>query len=221
MSACGARTTSQSTDGGAADARQEIQRSPDLGSPADAIGGTRCVLAIRTDNCCGAALPYRKSEVDNDSCLVEVGPSVQRVVTIGPSDPACLRKRPEICERIDCDITPPPVRTVAADAQGNCIFTDECQTDADCAPGRYHQGCCPCLDGFPRALIGSEPCVTPVDGVPALPDVCPLFDCAMVCETNQTCVPNTDPTTAVCRTVELGQNNILIKRCMLMPLARR
>lgn len=132
--------------------------------------GERCVVAIRTDNCCESAQPVKASAVALDPCLVLWPPKY-------PIDEACEAKWETNCNELDC-MSAPPLSRVAALVNGQCQFTDECTTVEDCTIATDLRHCCSCDQAYPKALLEVDPCLlTP--NMASAPESC-LPDCSAV-----------------------------------------
>jgi hypothetical protein len=132
-----------------------------------------CYLAIRIDECCNAPIPASADEIDFEPCLVtypigEIGEALRAQCTL-----------PDYCALVDCAMGLPTSRLVEADASGQCVFVDECATEADCAVATDHRYCCQCPGVFPSALVESETCIgTDYPGLEAGCADCSAVSCA-------------------------------------------
>jgi hypothetical protein len=155
-----------------------IPPAPDAGSVVSGGKGDRCVMALRTDTCCGSVQASWLSEVEARECL-ELWP-------LAPGTAQCLHLWPKGCDLVDCDTAGPPSRVVAPQG-GKCAFVDECQGPADCVLAKDYGKCCSCPESRPTVLLGSDPCLVqqpetddkvyppPDCAVPDCPEIpCPL-----------------------------------------------
>lgn len=146
--------------------------------PADlGVPGDRCVIAIRTDDCCQAAYATTAGVVADTPCL-ELWPAT-------PSA-ACLAKWSPSCANVDCMPSPPESRKVAL-VDGSCQLVDECETAEDCTLTLDVTQCCGCAESLPSSFLDARPCHVPFNA-PALPEGCRPEACdGVLCEE---CRPN-------------------------------
>ena len=164
------------TDAAAAAASDPFGNPPSGVGEADAgpmrppVQDETCVAAQELDSCCGQVRAVTRTELLAETCLAPVAAaSAQRE----QGDGSCI---PD-CDQRDCS---PDFSSVAARVGGQCVLTDECESDSDCVQLPEDRACKCCATVGPRALLerdwpelSCEPpqcslaeCL-PVDGVPA------------------------------------------------------
>ncbi len=136
-----------------------------------------CVLGIRTDNCCTAAMPVTKNDIHEDQCLTYWPIQYIQIPQ------SCYDQWDPMCEMVDCAPIEPWSRAVACqDDEGGkmCRFVPECDNRYDCAVLVDTRSCCPCPAPWPLSMKSHDPCL--VDpGVPppasCAPTNCPEMPC--------------------------------------------
>ncbi len=192
LGACGGRALTPSADGGSSDGKvgpsvdgtsiptNDARRAGLDGIRFQVDGPSipkmpRCVVAIRTDNCCQAPKPALVSEVESDPCLM---PIRQHRPRPRPS-PSCQKKWPAVCATMFC-ASPSAPSLSAAFVSGQCRYVDECQTRNDCMVAAFKDQCCACGDVFPKAMVLQRPCL---DGFPfTQPDLPVPPNCSVNCD---------------------------------------
>jgi hypothetical protein len=140
----------------------------------------RCLIGIRTDNCCEAAFATTLDAVLQDPCL-DVWPLLWERIP-----QACNDAWDPECAYIDCMPGPPRWRIAECTAPDDvCEMVPECAAGTDCVLGVDHRKCCPCPEGLPPELVERDPCITPYPDngttvpVECMPTMCPEMPCAV------------------------------------------
>jgi hypothetical protein len=138
---------------GGSSSRSPTDARPD--GPADTVreaaADDGCLIATRTDTCCGEPFVINRHEMDYDPC---VQPYFQPTYL-----PECVARRPPECAWVDCAFTPPLTRVVGRGAEGRCQYLSECDTADDCLRASDLRQCCGCPDYVPRALVEADGCL--------------------------------------------------------------
>jgi hypothetical protein len=147
----------------------------------EAAADDGCLIATRTDTCCGEPFVINRHEMDYDPC---VQPYFRPTYL-----PECVARRPPECARVDCAFTPPLTRVVGRDAEGRCQYRSECDTADDCLRASDLRQCCGCPDYYPRALVEADGCLQDPATVPVVEwQRCPESTCR-----TSSCVPHSCP----------------------------
>lgn len=182
--ACGDRVVGETPDGGVGQTDGPLKADafvPPTNSP--------CTVGIRVDECCNGAIAVTQAEIDSDECLVAWPIRNWNVPQV------CLDRQPKWCSQVDCAMRPPPSRLTERDATGQCVFVDECQTDADCVWASDQRQCCSCGEAVPKLLFDRDPCFGPRP--PGSPETC-----TDACTEEPACGPCMAPGSAICERLD-------------------
>jgi hypothetical protein len=152
-----------------------------------------CALAVLLDECCSVPRPVSRAEFEADECYVEV----RSYVTAFQRETRC-----EVppCLEVVCPAATPPSRIVKLDNSGQCVFSGECSTNADCVLTKDTSRCCGCPTAFPKALVDEFMCLQAAGSTSGeVCNACETVDC-------DGCGTAPDPADVVCLAGDAGQH---------------
>jgi hypothetical protein len=141
-----------------------------------------CIIAIRTDVCCGEPFVISRHEMDEDPCI-------QKYYGSEPPSAECRARWPPGCQYADCAFFPPLTRIAGRGRDGTCQFLSECETDDDCVWALDARTCCGCPAYYPRSLLATDRCLAALESESS--SDCPESTCATVRCAMPTCPPRT------------------------------